>query len=76
MVMMVVETHCFCRCREAWFAASTPTMLALVEQLRSYLGGGCEWSSWHAGCCTIYIINVFAIIETFSSRELILKIRA
>lgn len=38
----IVEEHCFCRWRKAWFAARSPTMLALVEQLRSYLGGGCE----------------------------------
>ncbi|CAH2229906.1 jg24516 [Pararge aegeria aegeria] len=30
------------RWRKAWFAARSPTMLALVEQLRSYLGGGCS----------------------------------
>lgn len=30
-----------CRWREAWLARP-PAMLALVEQLRSYLGGGCE----------------------------------
>lgn len=51
------ETHCFCRWRKAWYAARTPTMLALVEQLRSYLGagGGCECACLqHAECSTIH----------------------
>ena len=37
-----IDRSSFYRWRKAWFAARTPTMLALVEQLRSYLGGGCE----------------------------------
>nr|XP_026484920.1 protein ECT2 isoform X7 [Vanessa tameamea] len=39
---MMIDTHSFYRWRKAWFAARMPTMLALVEQLRSYLGGGCS----------------------------------